>query len=568
MKFMTVLMCVFVLLVAASDVRGDAIWNIRFAPEPVAAMQFNQNVDITFDYITAVPGGVRIFARPMAGSALAPNYAAHPSPVYGQGTGSGTGYFTIMSGDVTIDAVRFQVTNADQSVLILEFFVPVRFYYGSQAIYNIVATPSSPANMQFNTDVTLTFDYRTNESGGVRMFARPMSGTSTTANYAAHASPVYPAGTGSGTGSFTITSGDATVDGIRFQMMNANQTALLLEFVVPVDYLYRAHSVADIAFTPVPPEGLVWNNDVTMTFSYRTTESGGVRIFPRPFTDGNLSPSYAASASPVYPVGSGAGNASFTITSGDVTVDSVRFLMTSADQSRVLLEYFVPVNFHFAGHRVSAVRFNPSSPAHFTLGQPDTVTFDYATTEAGGVRIFARPMTAGALSPSYSAHPSPLYPMGSAFGSGWFQIDAGSVLVDAVRMRMTNDNQSAQLLEWVLPVQFQYGNMTATAVSMSETPASFELLQNYPNPFNPVTTIRYSVGGIANGSGGSSQGSGWVTLTIYDLLGREVAVLVNEQKAPGTYEVKFDAAGLSSGIYMYHMHSGDFVQVRKLLVLK
>ncbi len=97
-------------------------------------------------------------------------------------------------------------------------------------------------------------------------------------------------------------------------------------------------------------------------------------------------------------------------------------------------------------------------------------------------------------------------------------------------------------------------------------PLEYNLEQNYPNPFNPVTTIRYSVGRNANAAGW--HGSRWVKLTVYDLLGREVAVLVDEQKAPGTYEVKFDATSLSSGMYVYHMHSGAYAQVRKLLVLK
>jgi hypothetical protein len=59
-----------------------------------------------------------------------------------------------------------------------------------------------------------------------------------------------------------------------------------------------------------------------------------------------------------------------------------------------------------------------------------------------------------------------------------------------------------------------------------------------------------------------------VKLTVYDLLGHEVAVLVNEQKAPGSYEAKFDAAGLASGVYLYRLQAGNFVQTRKLLLLR
>jgi hypothetical protein len=91
----------------------------------------------------------------------------------------------------------------------------------------------------------------------------------------------------------------------------------------------------------------------------------------------------------------------------------------------------------------------------------------------------------------------------------------------------------------------------------SETVENFALEQNYPNPFNPSTSIKYAV---------SNQQ--FVLLKVYDVLGNEVATLVNEEKAPGHYEVEFNAAGLSSGIYIYRLQSGDFVQSRKMLLLK
>ena len=83
------------------------------------------------------------------------------------------------------------------------------------------------------------------------------------------------------------------------------------------------------------------------------------------------------------------------------------------------------------------------------------------------------------------------------------------------------------------------------------------VLGNYPNPFNPTTTIRFSV-----------PTSEFVTLKVYDVLGNEVALLVNEQKSAGSYEVEFSASGLSSGIYFYKIQSGSFVETKKMLLLK
>ncbi len=88
-------------------------------------------------------------------------------------------------------------------------------------------------------------------------------------------------------------------------------------------------------------------------------------------------------------------------------------------------------------------------------------------------------------------------------------------------------------------------------------PLVYSLEQNYPNPFNPTTTIKYSI-----------PRQSYVTLKVYDILGREVAALVNEEKPTGKYQVEFHAANLSSGVYFYRIQAGSFNQVRKMLLIK
>jgi hypothetical protein len=98
-----------------------------------------------------------------------------------------------------------------------------------------------------------------------------------------------------------------------------------------------------------------------------------------------------------------------------------------------------------------------------------------------------------------------------------------------------------------------------------EPPISYELLQNYPNPFNPSTTIKFEI-----------PKDGLVTLKIYDILGAEVATLVNEEKSVGRYEVNFNASNLASGVYVYRLQVNDpsagsgqsFVNVKKMVLLK
>jgi hypothetical protein len=111
------------------------------------------------------------------------------------------------------------------------------------------------------------------------------------------------------------------------------------------------------------------------------------------------------------------------------------------------------------------------------------------------------------------------------------------------------------------------GDVVVTSVSDAtpDLPKVFALEQNYPNPFNPKTVVRYQVAPAHQRSGGDVSD---VKITVYDVLGREVAVLVNERKLPGHYEVTFDGSHLASGVYFYRMEAGSFVQTRKLTLLK
>ncbi len=100
----------------------------------------------------------------------------------------------------------------------------------------------------------------------------------------------------------------------------------------------------------------------------------------------------------------------------------------------------------------------------------------------------------------------------------------------------------------------------------NQKPQKFYLYQNYPNPFNPVTKIKYS---IPVGSPLSRGGRGvLVTLKIYDALGNEVATLVNEEKPAGSYEVTWNADGLSSGVYFYQLKANSYVKTKKMILLR
>jgi hypothetical protein len=88
-------------------------------------------------------------------------------------------------------------------------------------------------------------------------------------------------------------------------------------------------------------------------------------------------------------------------------------------------------------------------------------------------------------------------------------------------------------------------------------PTNFSLSQNYPNPFNPTTIISYSI-----------PKSAVVTLKVYDVLGKEIAILINGNQNVGTYNVSFDASHFSSGVYFYQLMSGNYTSIKKMIILK
>ena len=119
-----------------------------------------------------------------------------------------------------------------------------------------------------------------------------------------------------------------------------------------------------------------------------------------------------------------------------------------------------------------------------------------------------------------------------------------------------NSAPGSSALVYILNLLCDYAQPTDVE-EISNVITDFYLEQNYPNPFNPSTTISYSVPELS-----------FVTLKVYDVLGSEVAVLLNEEKSAGAYEVEFEEGRLSSGIYFYQLKAGDFIQTKKMILMK
>ena len=124
----------------------------------------------------------------------------------------------------------------------------------------------------------------------------------------------------------------------------------------------------------------------------------------------------------------------------------------------------------------------------------------------------------------------------------------------------TTDGMSGDIIEHKYNIYEKITNKSLNhlySITKEGKPARYSLSDNYPNPFNPVTNIQFTI-----------PNSGHVNLKVYDVLGREVKNLVNEFKQAGSYIVSFDGSELSSGIYFYRLEAGDFVQVKRMILIK
>jgi hypothetical protein len=144
--------------------------------------------------------------------------------------------------------------------------------------------------------------------------------------------------------------------------------------------------------------------------------------------------------------------------------------------------------------------------------------------------------------------------LGSWTGNGQLE---GELRFDSFQMRYLPGTSSAN--GQVYFDQLQVANKIVTSVKAGnrEVPSEFVLYQNYPNPFNPTTTISFSI-----------PTAGYTTLKVFNLIGQEVATLLNSQLDAGNYQIHFDAAGLSSGIYIYRLESGSVRLTKKMILIR
>jgi len=142
-------------------------------------------------------------------------------------------------------------------------------------------------------------------------------------------------------------------------------------------------------------------------------------------------------------------------------------------------------------------------------------------------------------------------------GDNWHSLSQGLPAVTAVKDITIKDGWLYAAVYTSSIWKRDISMLSETEKTSNDLPDNFGLLQNYPNPFNPSTMIRYSIPQWSN-----------VTLKVYDILGKEITTLVNEEKSAGFYEINFNASQLASGIYYYQLKADNFIETRKLMLIK
>ncbi len=180
------------------------------------------------------------------------------------------------------------------------------------------------------------------------------------------------------------------------------------------------------------------------------------------------------------------------------------------------------------------------------------VFYDRRNTVLNETEVYlARSVDGGETFDNFKISENIFIPQQNIFFGDYINIAAYNKMIRPIWMRMDN----GELSVWTALIT---DSILVTGVRELQMPKlTFRLFQNYPNPFNPSTTIGYQI-----------PFRSFVTLKVYDILGREIKTLVNEIKSPGTHEVNFNGEGLSSGIYYYTIKVGNFVKTGKMILVE
>jgi bacillolysin len=231
----------------------------------------------------------------------------------------------------------------------------------------------------------------------------------------------------------------------------------------------------------------------------------------------------------------------------------------------------------------SVARLFPSQPRGVDIGNAvfasntDNIIALDMIDAAGQVKVLAVNLNRGDVgvvtqngtspgSPSFSVNDKKVYYHYENSSSSSYQIWSVNLMSDGITGA---GDDVMEVSPCLYPLSFAIGSRPTDVSTVETLPSTISLEQNYPNPFNPKSDIRYHLPALSNSErqAGTSD-VGYVKLAVYDLLGREVATLVDGRQSPGVYTVAFDGSGLASGVYLYRLTAGETVITKRMLLLK
>lgn len=549
------------LIMFAGPAQAASLSDVQLTIPSPAHLWYGQRGGVSFDYEVDHPAGVRIHAVALHDGGWHPNAWSSGSALVPVGTGSLVKSFGVNSGNLPVDQVLLWMEAGDTGEHLLELIIDCYYEPGPQGIWSIDFDQPLRSRLALDQDLNITFAGGTDNPGGALVFARPMSGGALTPGYGASGGVLIPQGGAGGTGgqSFSVNAAPAVVDQVRFQMWTPDQSALLLEFFVPVEYHWGTHGLSNFALSPPTPASLQSGDQVVVSFDYATADPAGVRIYAYPYTGGGFTPDGGFQGSAVMPAPSGAGSRFVTVGS-PATVDGIHLRVTDVAIAVDYLNFDLPVRFQFGEHKVTDISISPLAPEILSLGEHVTVDFTITNGSQSNVRCFAWPSHQGMLLNGYSYGGSPPYPPGATAASTWFTVASGPAEVDEI-VFFVKDESEVTLLEYHVPARIIFGGSgRLTGIEepvLPGAPLPLALLQNRPNPFNPTTVIPFEL-----------PREGHARLSVFDLRGRLVARLVDGILAAGRHEVPWQAPDLASGTYFYRLEADGGAVNRKLTIVR
>ncbi len=533
---------------------ADYLGGVTFDKVSPSYLPHGERVNISIDYKVDVAEGAIIFARPFTMGFPTPGYSASGGDIVTPGTGTVGQYFLFTSGEKAVTHVRVFMTSLDQSVTYLELFVPVHYICAPHGLFNIQMDHGQYNRLPYGMDLNINFDYAADTAGNVRISARPYTDGTLTPGYHASGSISLPS-SGSYSQNFDFTQ-DTDVTDIRYRIYEDDFSTLLYEFFIPYDIHWREVGLYDFSFDWPDYEFMHNSQNLTATFTVEHSESEDRYTWAQCYTDGFYSPGGVYQGSQPFPSGPQTMTRFCRVNTGEQDVDGIRFAY--GIPTEVMMEFIVPVHYHYAPHAVQNHVFSPQSPAIMTNGEHLNMTFDYVTDQADGVRIFARPAYDGTLIYGMNSAGSPIHGYPSGSGYFWVSYLEGERLASSVYFHMTNPDQSELLFDQFVHGWWAWGSSGYITPAQDALPSVAAVLGvAYPNPFNPMTTIPLQLSKDTH-----------VQLNVYNVRGMLVDSLQDGDLAAGQHFFTFKGENQPSGVYFYRMKTSAGVVSKPMALVK